>query len=139
MILTLGRLFKLFSVDLDDLGGYANGPNLTDRVVDSTALLSTTPTGNVSLGDGNVSGGLASYPAEGGYIYVIKNRGTMVAYKYGFSQVDGSLEWTYAGRANFSAVQAASTPSVTSLHGMATLSFLFTDFQEFSFAGCRTC
>lgn len=89
-------------MNADDLGGFANGPNLTDDVFQSFQI---PPAG------GDVSGGLASYPGEGGYVYVNKNGGPMMAYRY--SQ-DGSFELSGVSDGNST---TASTPSVTSLNG----------------------
>ncbi|KAI5803029.1 hypothetical protein EDC01DRAFT_627840 [Geopyxis carbonaria] len=66
----------LYLLDLDNLGGYKQGPNGTDAVLQSWVV-----PGNIR---GRIYGSIGSYPLEGGYIYV-KPAGlrSVLAYKFG--------------------------------------------------------
>jgi hypothetical protein len=61
---------KMYIHDVDDLGGYRQGPNGTDGILQTLDL------------DGEVFGGIGSYPLEGGYIYVNPGNAPLSAYKF---------------------------------------------------------
>lgn len=64
------RHSKMYVVNLDDLGGYRNGANGTDAVLQTIDL------------QGEVFGGVGSYPLEGGYVYVNPGNSSLAAYHW---------------------------------------------------------
>ncbi|KAH9875190.1 hypothetical protein J1614_004680 [Plenodomus biglobosus] len=84
---------KMYVLDADDLGGYRNGPNGSDAVLQVVPL------------PGEVFGGVGSYPREGGFVYVNPGNGPLSAYRFGGapgSSSNGSGELlTLAGVAPF--------------------------------------
>ncbi|KAG4429796.1 hypothetical protein IFR05_014718 [Cadophora sp. M221] len=116
MALQSGKLGTLYVMDTGDLGGFANGNNLTNNVLQEVQL---------PYSGGDISGGLASYPGEGGYIYANKNGGQMLAYKY---REDGTFE--LAGVSPFNNSATASTPSVTSLNGEAGTAIVWSQYEH---------
>lgn len=61
---------KMYVHDLDNLGGYRQGSNGSDGVLQTIHL------------DGEVFGGIGSYPLEGGYIYVNPGNARLSAYAF---------------------------------------------------------
>ncbi|KAH7336126.1 hypothetical protein BKA65DRAFT_563034 [Rhexocercosporidium sp. MPI-PUGE-AT-0058] len=116
MALQSGKLGILYVMDTGELGGFANGNNLTNDVLQEVQL---------PYSGGDISGGLASYPGEGGYIYANKNGGQMLAYKY---REGGTFE--LAGVSPFNNSATASTPSVTSLNGEAGTAIVWSQYEH---------
>lgn len=58
--LTVGKNGKAYIVNMDNLGGFKNGPNGGDLVLQTLVMPGGQP----------VFGGVGSYPLEGGYIYM---------------------------------------------------------------------
>jgi iron transport multicopper oxidase len=56
LVVTAGKNGKVYVLDADDLGGFKNGVNGTDQVV------------QIIEARNGVFGGIGSYPREGGYI-----------------------------------------------------------------------
>lgn len=72
---------KMYVHDLDNLGGYRQGGNGSDGVLQTIHL------------DGEVFGGIGSYPLEGGYIYVNPGNAQLSAYAYtGSTNTSGSTQ-----------------------------------------------
>lgn len=67
------RNSKLDVQNLDELGGYRTGANGSDAVLQTIHL------------QGEVFGGIGSYPLEGGYIYVNPGNASLAAYRFGAS------------------------------------------------------
>ena len=80
-----GKSHKLYVFDLANLGGYRQGLDETDSV------LQTIPIG------GDVYGGVGSYPLEGGYIYVGALGQHLTAYKLN-TTVEGRPQFFLAGQ-----------------------------------------
>ncbi|CAA7266436.1 unnamed protein product [Cyclocybe aegerita] len=96
---------KIFIFDAYNLGGYRQGSNGTD------AVLQTIPVG------GEVFGSIGSYPLDGGYIYVAPLRNPLSAYKLSITE-DGTPQFVFAGQSEVSTRQNRGTgiPTVTSFH-----------------------
>jgi iron transport multicopper oxidase len=76
---TVGKNGKAYITNADNLGGFANGPQGTDGVIQTL------------IGSGAVFGGSGSYPLEGGYIYFTPVGAPTVAYSLGKDQFGGPL------------------------------------------------
>ncbi|KAF1966288.1 hypothetical protein BU23DRAFT_331134 [Bimuria novae-zelandiae CBS 107.79] len=70
--ITTSRNSKMYVLNLDDLGGYRTGVNGTDAVLQTIDL------------QGEVFGGIGSYPFEGGYVYVNPGNASLAAYYWNF-------------------------------------------------------
>ncbi|KAJ4297833.1 hypothetical protein N0V90_005729 [Kalmusia sp. IMI 367209] len=64
------RNSKMYVHNLDDLGGYRTGASGTDGVLQTIHL------------DGEVFGGIGSYPLEGGYLYANPRNASLAAYRF---------------------------------------------------------
>ncbi|KAL6711364.1 hypothetical protein ACN47E_005895 [Coniothyrium glycines] len=101
---------RMYIQDADNLGGYRQGPNGTDGILQTIAL------------DGEVFGGIGSYPLEGGYIYVNPGNAPLSAYKFtpqpSASHAPTSL-FTLAAKSSLDNAHwgGVGVPSVTSNHG----------------------
>lgn len=60
MGVTIGKNGEAYVVNMDNLGGFANGPNGGDLVIQSLPM----------PGGGPIFGGAGSYPLEGGWLYM---------------------------------------------------------------------
>ncbi|KAF2829674.1 hypothetical protein CC86DRAFT_443817 [Ophiobolus disseminans] len=98
-----GKKSKLYIHDLDNLGGYRQGLNSSDGVLQTIHL------------DGQVFGGIGSYPLEGGYIYAYPENAPLSAYAF-TSSANTSQLFTLVGRSS-SRSSGAGTPTVTSNQG----------------------
>ncbi|KAL2060953.1 hypothetical protein VTL71DRAFT_9005 [Oculimacula yallundae] len=114
--LQAGKLGTMYVMNTGNLGGFANGNNLTNDVLQEVQL---------PYEGGDISGGLASYPGEGGYIYANKNGGKMLAYKY---REGGTFE--LAGVSPLNNTATASTPSVTSLNGQSGTAVVWSQYEH---------
>jgi hypothetical protein len=74
---------KMYVTAVDNLGGYLQGPNGTDGILQTVPL------------EGEVFGAIASYPLEGGYVYV--NPGNTALSAYEFTPNSTNL-FTFAGK-----------------------------------------
>ncbi|KAF1851815.1 uncharacterized protein K460DRAFT_274878 [Cucurbitaria berberidis CBS 394.84] len=97
---------KLYVHDLDNLGGYRQGRNASDGVLQTIHL------------DGEVFGGIGFYPLEGGYIYVNPGNAPLAAYKFTPSSNSSQL-FTLAGKSSASGPHRGSVgiPTITSNQG----------------------
>ena len=102
-----GRNSALYIHDLENLGGYRQGVGSSDGVLQSLSL------------DGVFSGGIGSYPLEGGYIYANTENGSLSAYKFVNSSPSNSSAslFTFAGKAATTHSVGAGIPTVTSKNG----------------------
>ena len=97
---------KMYLHDLDTLGGYRQGRNGSDGVLQTIHL------------DGEVYGGIGSYPLEGGYIYFNPGNAPLAAYKFTPSTNSSQL-FTLAGKSSASNphLVGVGIPTVTSNQG----------------------
>jgi hypothetical protein len=97
---------KIYIQDLDNLGGYRQGFNGSDGVLQAIHL------------DGEVFGGIGSYPFEGGYIYVNPGNAPLSAHAFTPSNSSQQL-FTLAGKSSTSNPHSGGvgTPTVTSDQG----------------------
>ncbi|KAF2017390.1 hypothetical protein BU24DRAFT_420440 [Aaosphaeria arxii CBS 175.79] len=96
---------KMYVVDLSNLGGYRQGINGTDGVVQTIPL------------DGEVFGGVGTYPHEGGYIYVNPGNSPLSAYRFNSSSMSRPFELAGVGSHESSHWGAVGLPTVTSDNG----------------------
>lgn len=98
-----GKNKKLYVFELANLGGYRQGLDETDSVLQT-----------ISLG-GEVYGGVGSYPLEGGYIYVGAVDQHLTAFKFN-NTVDGRPQFFQVGQseAPISQQRGSGIPTVTS-------------------------
>lgn len=103
-----GKNGQVFVMNADNLGGYKNGANQGDNILQTI----TPPSGSAMFGT------VASYPLEGGYIYMALSGAPVYAYALGFDS-SGRPQFSYAGQtsASTTARAAVSAPVVTSLDG----------------------
>jgi hypothetical protein len=94
---------RLYIQDLANLGGYRQGLNGSDGVLQTIHL------------DGEILGGVGSYPLEGGYIYVAPGDAPLSAYAFTPSS-NGSQLFELAGRSLSQKPHSrgVGTPTVTS-------------------------
>lgn len=106
--ITCGKNGQCYVMNADNLGGYKNGANSGDNVLQTI----TPPSGAAMFGT------VASYPLEGGYIYMALSGTPLYAYSLGFDS-SGRPRFTYAGESaqSTAARPAVSAPIVTSLGG----------------------
>lgn len=97
---------KMYIQDVDNLGGYRQGRNGSDGVLQVIPL------------DGEVFGGIGSYPFEGGYIFVNPGNGPLSAFKFSPSNTSSQL-FTLAGQAAANNIHYnfVGVPTVTSDEG----------------------
>lgn len=95
---------KLYVQDVGDLGGYRQGPNGSDSVLQTIDL------------DGEVSGGIGSYPLEGGYIFVGPVNVPLAAYAFTPSANSSQL-FVLVGQSAGAHSSGVGTPTVTSHQG----------------------
>ncbi|KAH7090517.1 hypothetical protein FB567DRAFT_520039 [Paraphoma chrysanthemicola] len=99
-----GRNLKIYIQDIDNLGGYRQGLHGSDGVLQTISL------------DGQVFGGIGSYPLEGGYIYVNPAKAPLSAYTFTASNTSTQL-FTLAGKSLTAGSSGVGTPTVTSDQG----------------------
>jgi hypothetical protein len=102
-----GRDAKLYVLDLENLGGYRQGESGSDGVVQAIHL------------DGEVSGGVGSYPLEGGYIYAKPDNAPLAAYHWNSPFSNSSGLFTLAGKSSSATLHSkgVGTPTITSRNG----------------------
>ncbi|KAL1792772.1 hypothetical protein ACET3X_009279 [Alternaria dauci] len=95
---------KMYVTKVDNLGGYLQGKDGTDGILQTIAL------------EGEVFGAIGSYPLEGGYIYV--NPGNTALSAYAFTQNASSL-FSFAGKSSETNGHwgGAGLPTITSNNG----------------------
>lgn len=103
---TTSMNLKMYVHDVENLGGYRQGRDGSDGVLQVIRL------------DGEVFGGIGSYPLEGGYIYVNPGNAALSAYKFTPSS-NTSSPFTLAGKSSASNPHwgAVGVPTVTSNQG----------------------
>ncbi|CAI4220084.1 unnamed protein product [Parascedosporium putredinis] len=104
--LTGGKEGKLYVLDVDNLGGFMNGPNGRDDAV------------QIIQAEGALFGGVGSYPLEGGYVYFTPLGSRTAAYKLEPLD-DGTPNFALAGYSTKNATSATGIgpPTVTTLRG----------------------
>ncbi|KAK3681643.1 hypothetical protein B0T22DRAFT_387291, partial [Podospora appendiculata] len=90
MAVVAGKTGKVFVLNVDNLGGFRQGPG----GVDATMQTFYVPEKRA------VYGGFGSYPLEGGYIYVSTINGNALAYKLGHD-ANGVPSFSLAGASDF--------------------------------------
>ncbi|CAA7266432.1 unnamed protein product [Cyclocybe aegerita] len=97
------RNHQILIFDVSDLGGYRQGLNGTD------AILQAIPT------SGEVYGSVGAYPLDGGYIYASPIGHPLAAYKFSITDV-GRPQFVFAGQSEVSSLEQRGTgiPTVTS-------------------------
>lgn len=103
---TCGKNGQCFVMDADNLGGYKNGANQGDNILQTI----TPPSGAAMFGV------VSSYPLEGGYIYIAPSGAPIYAYALGHDS-SGRPQFSYAGESAASTTGrvAISATVVTSL------------------------
>ncbi|KAI0572754.1 hypothetical protein Alg130_10364 [Pyrenophora tritici-repentis] len=112
---------KLYVTRVDDLGGYLQGGNGT-----TDGILQTIPL------DGEVFGGIASFPLEGGYIYVNPGNTGLSAYAFTQNSTSSSL-FSFVGKASLVNGHwgGSGLPTVTSYKGKPGTGIIWaTDVQQ---------
>jgi hypothetical protein len=108
---------KMYVTEVDNLGGYLQGKDGTDGILQTIAL------------EGEVFGAIGSYPLEGGYIYV--NPGNTALSAYAFTQNASSL-FSFAGKSSETNGHwgGAGLPTITSSNGQSATGIVWaTDVQ----------
>jgi hypothetical protein len=110
--ITASRNSKIYIHNLENLGGYRQGSNSSDGVLQTIHL------------DGEVFGGIGSYPLEGGYIYASPGNAPLAAYRFNPSSANSSSTtglFTLAGRSSTANPHwgGVGIPTVTSKKGQA--------------------
>ena len=107
-----GKSGKTYWLNLDDLGGYQNGPNKLDDII------------QVYQNENSVYAGAGVYPLEGGYIYVnIVNYPTRV---FQFSCVNGVPSFAAVATTSSNNGFGVGHGTVTSLNGLVGTGLLWT-------------
>jgi hypothetical protein len=107
-----GKSGKTYWLNLDDLGGYQNGPNKLDDII------------QVYQNENSVYAGAGVYPLEGGYIYInIVNHPTRV---FQFSCVSGVPSFAAVATTASSNGFGVGHGTVTSLNGQVGTGLLWT-------------
>jgi hypothetical protein len=101
LMVEIGKEGKLYLLDRDHLGGKSQGPGGTDDVVQALGPYQ------------GVWGHPAVYGGEGGYVYVVQNSGTMLAFRYG-TDGSGKPALSLAGNSAESFGYTSGSPIVTS-------------------------
>ncbi|RPB00236.1 WSC-domain-containing protein [Choiromyces venosus 120613-1] len=111
LAIAAGKNGFIYLVDLDNLGGYRQGVNGTDAVLQALAIpgISTKVL---------IYGSTASYPLEGGYIY-LKPVGLRTVLAYKFGQKDGMPFFSLVAQTNESVPTnvGVGVPIITSYQG----------------------
>ncbi|CAA7266431.1 unnamed protein product [Cyclocybe aegerita] len=94
------RSFKIYVFDLSNLGGYRQGLDGTDAVLQSI------------ITDGEVYGGIGSYPLDGGYIYAAPTNKPVVAHRFTITD-DGTPKFVFAGQSGVSSSEQRGTGIAT--------------------------
>lgn len=104
--ITAGKNGKIYVLNANNLGGYKLGPGQTD------GILQTIATGEP------VFGAAASYPGEGGYVYVTPNGYATSVYQMVLSST-GVPQFSQVGKSNEASAGrvGVGVPTVTSLNG----------------------
>lgn len=103
IITCAGKNGTIYVMDADNLGGFKNGPEEGNDVL------------QLIWPDGaSFFSGVASYPLEGGYIYFVPTSDSIYAYKFGLK--DGRPWFTYAGKTEMT-FAGRGAPRVTSNNG----------------------
>ena len=101
LLVEIGKEGKLFLLDRDHLGGKAQGSGGTDDVIQALGPYH------------GVWGHPAAYGGEGGYVYVVQNSSSMLAFKYG-TDGSGNPSLSLAGNSAELFGYTAGSPIVTS-------------------------
>ncbi|KAJ3211194.1 hypothetical protein HDU67_004717 [Dinochytrium kinnereticum] len=101
----MGKGGTVYVVDVDNLGGFAMGPERSDNVLQSIQS------------PNSVFGQAAVFPANGGYMYFAPSGYPIQAYKWNVEQSTGRPAFILAGQSSFNTRQFCGSPIVTSLNG----------------------
>jgi hypothetical protein len=103
---TTSKDSKLYIQDLENLGGYRQGLNGSDGILQTIHL------------EGQILGGIGSYPLEGGYIYTASEDASLSAYAF-TAPSNGSQLFTLTGRSSLQKPlsKGVGIPTVTSNQG----------------------
>ncbi|KAL4723595.1 hypothetical protein ACLX1H_009233 [Fusarium chlamydosporum] len=122
MGIVTGKSGKTYWLDLDDLGGYRNGPNNKDRVIQTFQ------------NENSVYAGAGVYPLEGGYIYI--NVIQYPTHVFKFSCLNGVPYFTKVADSptNNAYILGVSHGTTTSLNGQPGTGLLWvSDVQNTNF------
>ncbi|PBP16928.1 cell wall-binding protein [Diplocarpon rosae] len=109
-----GKSGKTYWLNLDDLGGYQNGPNKLDKII------------QVYQNENSVYAGAGVYPLEGGYIYInVINYPTHV-FKFSCSAGVPSFAKVADSPTNNAAILGVGHGTTTSLNGQAGTGLVWT-------------
>ncbi|PMD59417.1 uncharacterized protein K444DRAFT_663834 [Hyaloscypha bicolor E] len=103
IIIAGGKSGKIYIMNADNLGGFANGPGGSDSVIQTI------------LAPGSMLSGVGSYPLEGGYIYFAPSGFSLFAYKFGTDN-QGNPVFTQAGKSALT-FAGKTIPTITTLNG----------------------
>jgi len=103
LVIQDGKDGRVFLINADDMGGYLQGPEETDAVLQTLGPF------------GGVWGHLAAYGGQGGYVYVLQSAGggTLGAGSYGLGP-HGEPQLADAGSSDESFGYGSGSPTVTS-------------------------
>ncbi|MEV6329021.1 choice-of-anchor D domain-containing protein [Streptomyces sp. NPDC051909] len=101
LLVQIGKDGRLFLLDRDDLGGRAQGPGGTDKVLGAFGPYE------------GVWGHPAAYGGQGGYVYTIGSRGPLRAFAYGLTG-DGRPALSNTGRSPETFGYTSGSPVLTS-------------------------
>ncbi|KAI9774328.1 MAG: hypothetical protein M1840_004222 [Geoglossum simile] len=116
MGVTVGKNGKAYVVNLDNLGGFKQGPANGDAVIQTITM----------PGGGSIFGGVGSYPLEGGYIYMTPVGYPTQVYKLG-KDAAGNPQFTLVAQTaeNSAGRVGVGIPTITTLNGQAGTAILW--------------
>ncbi|KAH8653201.1 WSC domain-containing protein [Tricladium varicosporioides] len=109
-----GKSGKTYFLNMDDLGGYQNGPNKQDKIV------------GVYQNENSVYSGAGVYPLEGGYIYINVIQYPTHVFKFSCSNGVPSFTKVADAPTKNSYILGTGHGTVTSLNGQAGTGLLWT-------------
>lgn len=109
-----GKSGKTYWLNLDDLGGYMNGPNKGDRVI------------QVYQNENSVYAGAGVYPLEGGYVYINVIRYPSHVFKFSCSNGVPSFTKVADSPESNAYILGVSHGTVTSLNGQEGTGLVWT-------------
>ncbi|KPI43427.1 putative fungistatic metabolite [Cyphellophora attinorum] len=113
-----GKSGKTYWLDLDNLGGYQNGPNKLDNVI------------QVTQNENSVYAGAGVYPMEGGYIYINVIQYPTHVYKFSCNNGVASFNWVADSPEKNAYVLGVGHGTTTSLDGQPGTGLLWTSDVE---------
>jgi hypothetical protein len=113
-----GKSGKTYWLDLDNLGGYQNGPNKLDNAI------------QVTQNENSVYAGAGVYPLEGGYIYINVIQYPTHVYKFACNNGVASFNWVADSPEKNAYVLGVGHGTTTSLDGQPGTGLLWTSDVE---------